>query len=194
MSARRAGDRVFVTAGKRRPTTTATSISIGTGNLPPRHAGPQSDQERRGAAFAEITTTAGTEFAEGRRRLRRLGPRRQHRHFHGDRRGIARRPLPASCFKIPGTEIAKYVKLVIRPSRVAAGARIKVHHGRKPLTVHRHVNGNASAAAIRSSKPSASVRARRLEIYWPTSPTTQVFRNVDVNQAQVTGFPAIVGG
>jgi ASPIC and UnbV len=60
------------------------------------------------------------------------------------------------------------------------------------LTVHRHVSsgssfgGNPLQQTIGIGKTD---RVARLEIYWPTSGTTQVFRDVAVDQAiEVTEF------
>jgi hypothetical protein len=86
------------------------------------------------------------------------------------------------------------VKLIgKKTNRAAIGARIKVvTSGAKPLTVHRHVSsgssfgGNPLQQTIGLGKGSA---IDRLEIHWPTSQTTQVFRNLDVDQAiEVTEF------
>ncbi len=86
------------------------------------------------------------------------------------------------------------VKLIgKKTNRAAIGARIKVvTSGAKPLTVHRHVSsgssfgGNPLQQTIGLGKGST---IDRLEIHWPTSQTTQVFRNLDVNQAiEVTEF------
>jgi hypothetical protein len=86
------------------------------------------------------------------------------------------------------------VKLIgKKTNRAALGARIKVvTSGAKPLTVHRHVSsgssfgGNPLQQTIGLGKAST---IDRLEIHWPTSQTTQVFRNLDVNQAiEVTEF------
>jgi hypothetical protein len=80
-----------------------------------------------------------------------------------------------------------------KTNRAAIGARIKVvTAGKKPLTVHRHVSsgssfgGNPLQQTIGLGKaPSVA----SIEIYWPTSRTTQVFRDVAVNQAiEVTEF------
>ncbi len=86
------------------------------------------------------------------------------------------------------------VKLVgKKTNRSAIGARIKVvTAGEKALTVHRHVSsgssfgGNPLQQTIGIGKTD---RVARLEIYWPTSGTTQVFRDVAVDQAiEVTEF------
>jgi hypothetical protein len=87
------------------------------------------------------------------------------------------------------------VKLVgKKTNRVAIGARIKVvTAGAKPQTVYRHVNSGSSFGANPLEQhiglgPGAR-RVAVLEVHWPTSKTTQVFRDVAVNQAiEVTEF------
>jgi hypothetical protein len=80
------------------------------------------------------------------------------------------------------------VKLVgQKTNRAAIGARIKVvTAGSEPLTVHRHVSSGSSFGANPLEQTIGLGQAERvasLEIYWPTSGTTQVFHNVAVNQA-----------
>ena len=72
-------------------------------------------------------------------------------------------------------------------NRAAIGARIKVvTAGAKPLTVHRHVSsgssfgGNPLQQTIGLGKASS---VATVEVFWPTSRTTQVFHDVAVNQA-----------
>lgn len=80
------------------------------------------------------------------------------------------------------------VKLVGRQTnRAALGARIKVEiAGASPGTIYRHVTsgssfgGNPLQQTIGLGKAN---RITRLEIFWPTSRTTQVFENVPVDQA-----------
>ncbi len=80
------------------------------------------------------------------------------------------------------------VKLVgKKTNRAAVGARIKVvTGGERPLEIHRHISSGSSFGAnpleqtIGLAKAS---RVDRLEIYWPTSGTTQVFRDIAVDQA-----------
>ena len=64
--------------------------------------------------------------------------------------------------------------------------------GQQPLTVHRHVSSGSSFGANPLQQTIGLARADRvasLEIYWPTSGTTQVFHDVSVNQAiEVTEF------
>ncbi len=88
------------------------------------------------------------------------------------------------------------VKLVgKKTNRSAIGARIKVvTGGDKPLTIHRHVSsgssfgGNPLQQTIGLGKTD---RVARLEIFWPTSSTTQVFENVAVDEAiEITEFAA----
>ena len=86
------------------------------------------------------------------------------------------------------------VKLVGKQTnRAAIGARIKaITDSAAPLTVYRHVTsgssfgGNPLEQTIGLGKAS---KVATLEIYWPTSQTTQVFHDVDVNQAiEITEF------
>jgi ASPIC and UnbV/FG-GAP-like repeat len=86
------------------------------------------------------------------------------------------------------------VKLVGKQTnRSAIGARIKVvTAGEQPLTVHRHVSSGSSFGANPLEQTIGLGRADRvalLEVRWPTSGTTQVFRDVAVNQClEVTEF------
>jgi hypothetical protein len=86
------------------------------------------------------------------------------------------------------------VKLVgKKTNRAALGARIKViTAGQAPLTIHRHVTSGSSFGANPIEQMIGLARADRvesLEILWPTSGTTQVFRDLAVNQAiEVTEF------
>jgi hypothetical protein len=86
------------------------------------------------------------------------------------------------------------VKLVGRKTnRAAIGARIKVvTAGDPPLTVQRHVSSGSSFGANPLEQHIGLGKAERvalLEIHWPTSGTTQVFRDVAVNQGiEVTEF------
>ena len=73
------------------------------------------------------------------------------------------------------------------------GARIKaVTAGASPLTVHRHVSSGSSFGANPLQQTLGLGKADRvavLEIHWPTSGTTQVFRDVAINQAvEITEF------
>jgi ASPIC/UnbV protein/VCBS repeat protein len=80
------------------------------------------------------------------------------------------------------------VKLIgTKTNRAAIGARIKVvTAGKEPLTVYRHVSSGSSFGANPLQQTIGLGKARSiaaLEVWWPTSRTTQVFRNVAVNQA-----------
>jgi hypothetical protein len=86
------------------------------------------------------------------------------------------------------------VKLIGQKSnRPAIGARIKVvTAGERPLTIHRHVSSGSSWGANPLQQTIGLAKADRvaiLEIHWPTSGTTQVFRDISANQAiEVTEF------
>ncbi|MFI5454428.1 MAG: CRTAC1 family protein [Isosphaerales bacterium] len=86
------------------------------------------------------------------------------------------------------------VKLVgKKTNRAAIGARIKVvTAGDQPLTVHRHVSSGGSWGANPLQQHFGLAKANRvalLEIHWPTSGSTQVFRDIRANQAiEVTEF------
>jgi hypothetical protein len=88
------------------------------------------------------------------------------------------------------------LKLIGRKTnRAAIGARIKVvTDADKPLTIHRHVSSGSSFGGNPLQQTIGLSKARRiakLEIRWPTSGTTQVFRDIAVNQAiEVTEFAA----
>jgi hypothetical protein len=80
------------------------------------------------------------------------------------------------------------VKLVgVRSSRAAIGARIRCdfeENGSK-RSVYRHVNsgGSFGASPLRQTLGlGKATRVALLEVYWPTSDTTQVFRDVAVDQ------------
>ncbi len=84
------------------------------------------------------------------------------------------------------------VKLVgVKTNRAALGARIKVvTSGDHPLEIHRHVTSGSSWGANPLQQTIGLAQAKRiarLEIHWPTSGTTQVFRDIAADQAiQVT--------
>jgi hypothetical protein len=86
------------------------------------------------------------------------------------------------------------VKLIGKKSnRAAIGARIKaVTAGETPLTVYRHVTSGSSFGANPLQQTIGLGKASQvatLEVFWPTSGTTQVFRDVPVNQAiEITEF------
>jgi hypothetical protein len=88
------------------------------------------------------------------------------------------------------------VKLIGRKTnRAAIGARIKViTSGEKPLTIRRHVSSGSSFGANPLQQHFGLARANRiavLEVYWPTSGTTQIFFDIAANQAiEVTEFAA----
>jgi hypothetical protein len=80
------------------------------------------------------------------------------------------------------------LKLVGRQTnRAAFGARIKiVTAGEKVLTIHRHITSGSSFGANPLEQTiglGTADRIAELEIHWPTSRTTQVFRDIDVNQS-----------
>ena len=86
------------------------------------------------------------------------------------------------------------VKLVgEKTNRAAIGARIKlVTAGENPLTIHRHVSSGSSFGANALQQTIGLAKAQRvalLEVRWPTSGTTQVFRDVAADQSiEVTEF------
>jgi len=86
------------------------------------------------------------------------------------------------------------VKLIGRKTnRAAIGARIKVvTSSDNPLTIHRHVSTGSSFGANPLQQTIGVGKSNRialLEIQWPASGTTQVFRNIEANQAiEVTEF------
>jgi hypothetical protein len=86
------------------------------------------------------------------------------------------------------------VKLVgKKTNRSAIGAQIKVvTAGEEPLTVFRHVTSGSSFGANPLEQLIGIGKADRialLEITWPTSGTTQAFRDLPVNQAiEITEF------
>jgi hypothetical protein len=89
------------------------------------------------------------------------------------------------------------VKLVGKKSnRAAIGARIKVvpdsgepaasAPGAAPREVHRHVTSGSSFGAnplMTHIGLGKATKIKRLEITWPTSKTTQVFENLEADQA-----------
>jgi hypothetical protein len=80
------------------------------------------------------------------------------------------------------------VKLIgTKTNRAAIGARIKlVTAGKEPLTIHRHISTGSSFGANPLRQTIGLGKADRvavLQIDWPTSATTQVFRDVPVNQS-----------
>jgi hypothetical protein len=80
-----------------------------------------------------------------------------------------------------------------KTNRLAIGARIKlVTAGEKPMIIHRHISSGSSFGANPMEQTIGLGRADRvalLEVKWPTSGTTQVFRDIDAGQAiEVTEF------
>jgi hypothetical protein len=73
-----------------------------------------------------------------------------------------------------------------KTNRAAIGARIKVvTDGDKPLAIYRHVSSGSSFGANPLEQTIGLGKAKRvalIQIDWPASGTTQVFRNVAVNQ------------
>jgi hypothetical protein len=88
------------------------------------------------------------------------------------------------------------VKLVgQKTNRAAIGARVKVvTAGPAAQTVHRHVSSGSSFGGNPLQQTIGLAKADRVAeigVYWPTSQTTQVFRDVAVNQAiEITEFAA----
>lgn len=86
------------------------------------------------------------------------------------------------------------VKLVgQKTNRPGIGARIKVvTSGECPLTVHRHVSSGSSFGSSPLEQMIGLGSARQVEelqIHWPTSGTTQTFRNIAADQiVEVTEF------
>ena len=86
------------------------------------------------------------------------------------------------------------VKLVgKKTNRAAIGARIKATTaGPEPMTLHRHVSSGSSFGANPLEQNLGLGKADRvavLEIYWPTSNTTQVFKDVSTNRMiEITEF------
>jgi hypothetical protein len=80
-----------------------------------------------------------------------------------------------------------------KTNRPAVGARIKVvTAGEKSLTVYRHVSSGGSFGANPLQQTIGLGKAERvaeIEVRWPTSGTTQVFRDMAVNQSiEITEF------
>ncbi len=86
------------------------------------------------------------------------------------------------------------VKLIgKKTNRSAIGARIKVvTAAAKPLEIHRHVSSGSSFGANPLEQTIGLAQATRvalLEIHWPTSGSTQILRDIAVDQAiEVTEF------
>ncbi len=81
----------------------------------------------------------------------------------------------------------------MRHSEVVIGARIKlIADGKDPLIVHRHVSSGSSFGANPLEQTIGLGKADRvavLEVLWPTSGTTQVFRDIPADQGiEITEF------
>ena len=79
------------------------------------------------------------------------------------------------------------VKLVGRETnRSAIGARISITtKGPMPFTIHRHVSTGSSFGANPLEQTiglGSATGIEKLEVHWPTSKQTQVFRDIAVNQ------------
>jgi hypothetical protein len=150
-----------------------------------------------GQRFADITTTSGTGHLQKGHGVacgdwRRVGSVDLFEQLGG--------PVPGDryhniLFLNPGqgTNWLEVKLIGKKTNRAAIGARVKViAAGDPPLTVHRHVSsgssfgGNPLQQHIGLGKASS---VATLEIYWPTSGTTQVFHDLHVNQAiEITEF------
>jgi hypothetical protein len=150
-----------------------------------------------GKRFAEVTTTSGTGHLQ---------------KGHGVACGDWRRDGNVDLFEelggaVPGDRYHNVlfqnpghgnnwltVKLVgQKTNRAAIGARIKaVTAAKQSLTVHRHVSSGSSFGGNPLQQHIGLGKAHSvatLEVYWPTSQTTQVFYDVGVNQAvEITEF------
>ncbi len=86
------------------------------------------------------------------------------------------------------------VKLVgVKSNRAAIGARIKVvTDGEHPQTLHRHVTSGSSFGANPLEQTiglGTAQKVAQLEVYWPTTGTTQVFRDLAADQSiEITEF------
>ncbi len=86
------------------------------------------------------------------------------------------------------------VKLVGKKSnRAAIGARIKVVTAAEvPLTIHRHVSSGSSFGANPLQQTIGVAKAKQialLEVHWPTSGTTQTFRDIAADKTiEITEF------
>jgi hypothetical protein len=86
------------------------------------------------------------------------------------------------------------IKLVgKKTNRAAIGTRIKLTTaGSNPQTIYRHVSSGSSYGGSPLQQTIGLARAERvakLEVYWPTSGTTQIFSDVTVDQAiELTEF------
>lgn len=92
-------------------------------------------------------------------------------------------------FQNPGTENSSITLKLVgdKSNRAAIGARIKVvTEAAEPLTVHRLVCSGSSFGANPLEQTigiADATKVAKIEVYWPTSDKTQVFENLDINQA-----------
>ena len=151
-----------------------------------------------GRRFAEITASSrdGPPPERAWRRLRRLGPRRRHRHLHRDGRGRQRRQVPQRPLPEPrpGQPLADgearrqedQPRGDRRPDQGGHRRREAVD-GPPARLLGQQLRGQPAGA-----NTSAWPRRRKvasLEVHWPTSGTTQVFRDIDADQAiEITEF------
>jgi hypothetical protein len=92
-------------------------------------------------------------------------------------------------FENPGTE-NHWIKVKLmgdRSNRSGVGARIRVEiiENGKPRSIYKHVNSGGSFGANPLRQEIGLGQAGRiavLEVFWPTTNTTQTFRDVDVDQ------------
>jgi len=150
-----------------------------------------------GQRFAEITSTSGTGHLQKGHGVacgdwRRNGNVDMFVELGGAIPGDSFRN---ALFQNPGnTNNWLTVKLVgKKTNRAAIGARIKVvASADHPLTVHRHVSSGSSFGGNPLQQHIGLGKAgsvATLEIFWPTSQTTQVFHDISVNQAiEITEF------
>jgi hypothetical protein len=80
-----------------------------------------------------------------------------------------------------------------KTNRSAVGARIQVTtDADPPLTIHRHISSGSSFGGNPFQQTIGLAQAKRvtkLEVYWPSSETTQVFRDIAVDQTiEITEF------
>ncbi|HEX5272205.1 MAG TPA: CRTAC1 family protein, partial [Gemmataceae bacterium] len=150
-----------------------------------------------GRRFAEVTSSSGTGHLQKGHGvacgdLRRAGAIDMLVQMGGVTNGDKYHNL---LFRNPGSDNAWLtVKLVgKKTNRSAIGARIRVlTAGESPLTIHRHVSSGSSFGGNPLQQTVGLGKARavaELAVQWPTSGTTQVFRDVAVNQAvEITEF------
>ncbi len=139
---------------------------------------------------------ANRQLAKGPQcRLRRLGSKWDARPLRADGRGDVRRPVPQ--YLVPESRAEK--QLAERETGwqenepLRDRARIKVvTAGENPLTVYRNVTSGSSFGANPLEQMIGLGKTDRialLEINWPTSGTTQTFRDLPANQAiEITEF------